>query len=153
VIESNRGPRLGEVITAGRAEDHTGVPGEVLGYREQRVLRAPREGSFVRVLSPGDFVDEGDVVGQVEGVPVRARLRGMVRGLKLTGVAVGSGHKVGDVDPRRDRGLLAVMTDKALAVGRGAVSAAVMAGLLTANAAPDGSRPAISGTEGSQRCI
>ena len=46
-------------------------------------------------------------------------LSGMIRGLKLTGIHVGANHKVGDVDPRRDRSLLRKMTDKAQAVGRG----------------------------------
>lgn len=132
VIESNRGPRLGEVICAGSAEDHSGIPGEVLGHRAERVLRAPRAGVFVRQRLPGDHVEEGDVVGHVDDEPVISRLRGMIRGLKLTGVMVGAQHKVGDVDPRRDRSLLTTMTDKARAVGYGAVSAARLAGLLAA---------------------
>jgi hypothetical protein len=53
----------------------------------------------------------------------------MIRGLKLTGVEVGAGHKVGDVDPRHDPSLLVTMTDKAEAVGRGVVRAARLAGV------------------------
>ncbi|MBW2465221.1 MAG: EF2563 family selenium-dependent molybdenum hydroxylase system protein [Deltaproteobacteria bacterium] len=129
-IESNRGPRLGKVVQHGLAEGHTGIPGDVQGFREERILRSPRAGLFVRVLELGDFVAAGDVVGQVEGEPVRASLAGMVRGLKLSGVPVGDNHKVGDVDPRRDLGLLTTMTDKAKAVGSGAVEALGLAGLL-----------------------
>jgi xanthine dehydrogenase accessory factor len=47
----------------------------------------------------------------------------MIRGLKLSGTRVGSGHKVGDVDPRCDRALLAQMTDKARGVGAGVLRA------------------------------
>lgn len=133
VVESNRGPRLGQVVTRGTAEVHTGVPGEVQGHREERMLRAPRAGRFVRALELGAFVEEDDVVGHVEGAPVRARLGGMVRGLKLSGVAVGAGHKVGDVDPRRDRELLRTMTDKARAVGHGVVRAVRLAGVPTSD--------------------
>ena len=79
-----------------------------------------------------DFVEAGELVAEVDGAPVEARLRGMMRGLKLSGVRVGRGHKVGDVDPRRDRTLLTAMTDKAQAVGRGVVQAALEAGLLPA---------------------
>lgn len=132
VLESNRGPRLGEVIEVGAAEQHTGTPGEVLGFREERLLRAPCKGTFVRKLSLGEDVEVGDVVGHVDDEPVVVGLRGMVRGLKLTGVVVGRNHKVGDVDPRRDRALLREMTDKALAVGRGAVRAVALGGLLPA---------------------
>ncbi len=130
VIESNRGPRLGQVITRGSAEAHTGIPGEVLGLRDKRLLRAPRAGTLTRTAAPGDFVEEGEVVAQIDGEAVRSRLRGMIRGLKLTGVPVGAHHKVGDVDPRRDRSLLKTMTDKAKAVGQAAVTAVTLAGVL-----------------------
>jgi len=136
VIESNRGPRLGELLTSGRAEQHTGIPGEVLGEREARIMRAPRAGAFARRLGLGDWVEPGTIVGDVEGEPVIARLSGMIRGLKLTGVPVGAGHKVGDVDPRRDQALLTTMTDKAKAVAAGALKALVLAHVL-----PDGGDP------------
>lgn len=134
VIESNRGPRLGEPIREGRAEGYTGVPGDVLGVREPRILRSPAAGPLQRARELGDFVDPGDVVATVRGEPVVARIGGMIRGLKLTGVEVGAGHKVGDVDPRRDRALLGAMTDKAKAVGRGALRALEEAGVLAAAA-------------------
>jgi xanthine dehydrogenase accessory factor len=132
VIESNRGPRLGSLIREGRAEAYTGVPGEVEGLREPRILRSPGAGTLERVLDLGAFVEPGDVVARVAGAPVVARIGGMIRGLKLTGVEVGAGHKVGDVDPRRDRALCGAMTDKARAVGRGALDALVEAGVLAA---------------------
>lgn len=130
VIESKRGPRLGEAIAVGSAERYTGIPGVVQGHSEERILRAPRAGHVERVLTLGDFVEEGDLVAKVDGEPVRARIAGMVRGLKLDGVSVGVGHKLGDVDPRRDRTLLGAMTDKARAVARGALRAAVAAAVL-----------------------
>ncbi|MBX3470025.1 MAG: EF2563 family selenium-dependent molybdenum hydroxylase system protein [Planctomycetes bacterium] len=130
VIESNRGPRLGRVITEGAAEPHTGVPGAVAGYRRERLIVAPCAGTFRRSRDLGDPVEAGDVVGQVQGEageqPVRAGLSGMIRGLKLSGVWVGAGHKVGDVDPRRDPALLLEMTDKARAVGRGVLEAVAL---------------------------
>ena len=63
----------------------------------------------------------------MDGEAVRARLGGMIRGLKLTGVEVGAGHKVGDVDPRCDLSLLDRMTDKARAVGHGVLEALELA--------------------------
>lgn len=132
VIESNRGPRLGEPITLGPAEPYTGVPGDVLGLREERLLRSPRAGRLTRVRQLGAFVEAGETMATVEGEPVLARIAGMVRGLKLDGVPVGARHKVGDVDPRRDRTLLGKMTDKARAVSLGAVRAAFTSGVLSA---------------------
>lgn len=145
VVESNRGPALGRVIRAGGAEPYTGIPGDVLGFREQRILRAPRAGRLERRHQLGDFVAIGDLVAEVDGAPVRAQLDGMIRGLKLTGVTVGAGHKVGDVDPRRDRSLLTTMTDKALTVGRGVVRATRIGGVELApedrDAAPAAGEP------------
>lgn len=141
VLESNRGPHLGGVICRGSAEPHTGKPGAVLGFREQRVLRSSQSGVFERSVALGALVDQGDVVGHVCGQPVRARLRGMIRGLKLSGVKVGAGHKVGDVDPRQDSSLLHCMTDKAKALARGAVSALTLAGVLARDGALSARHP------------
>ncbi len=132
VIESNRGPRLGQALAAGTTEPHSGIPGDVQGLREERILRAPRAGIFERVLERGARVVAGSVVGRVGDAPVRARIDGMIRGLKLSGVRVGSGHKVGDVDPRNDPALLTRQTDKARAIGRGVETALLRAGLLSA---------------------
>ncbi|MBI4704494.1 MAG: molybdenum hydroxylase, partial [Deltaproteobacteria bacterium] len=74
VIESNRGPRLGQVLSRGSAEPHTGIPGEVMGHREERVRRAPCAGRMERARELGDFVAAGDVVATVAGEPVRARI-------------------------------------------------------------------------------
>lgn len=133
VLESNRGPTLGQVITEGGAQQHTGVPGEVQGLREERILRSPVAGQVVRVGELGAFVEAGEVVARVAGQPVLSPLSGMVRGLKLTGVEVGAGHKIGDVDPRRDLALLSQMTDKALALGQAAVEALALAGISPQN--------------------
>jgi len=132
VIESNRGPALGRLLARGSAEAYTGLPGLVAGFREERILRSPCAGPFERRRELGDLVAVGELVGEVQGEPVRARLAGMIRGLKLSGVLVGASHKVGDVDPRNDRTLLTTMSDKARAVGAGVVSALVRAGLLGA---------------------
>jgi len=43
VVETQCGHYLGRVIYRGAADPHTGVPGEILGYSEERVLRVPPE--------------------------------------------------------------------------------------------------------------
>jgi xanthine dehydrogenase accessory factor len=123
VIETMRGPNLGAVIDSGSAAAHTGTPGDVLGLTEQRLLRSPKDGVVARVRAIGDFVDAGDVIATVAGATARAAISGMVRGLKLDGVRVSRGHKVGDIDPRRDLSLLSEPSDKAERVGAGVVAA------------------------------
>lgn len=123
VVETNRGPHLGEVIERGAAEPHTGVPGQVQGLSEKRLLRSPVAGALRRHRSIGERVSAGDVVATVDGEPVRARIDGMVRGLMLDGLRVPAGKKVGDVDPRLDRSLLEWPSDKSERVGAGVVAA------------------------------
>lgn len=123
VIETNRGPSLGAAIERGCPEEHTGIPGEVCGLTEERILRAPADGMLARVREIGDLVEPDAVVATVAGAPARARIGGMVRGLKLSGLRVSRGHKIGDIDPRRDPALLRAPSDKSARVGAGVVAA------------------------------
>lgn len=123
VVETNRGHFLGRVYWQGSAEPNTGTPGVVAGYGAERVLRAPVAG-VVRVLAAiGDRVAAGQVVAEVNGVPVRAPFPGVVRGLIADGTPVPAGLKIGDIDPRGRREHCFTVSDKALAVGGGVLEA------------------------------
>lgn len=137
VIETRRGHTLGRVITDGEASANTGVPGEVQGFGVERVLRAPAAGVFHPTRRIGDRVAAGEVVAHVDDVPVVARIEGILRGLLHGGLRVSEGFKVGDVDPRGIREYCFLVSDKALAVGGGALEAAchLLGGLWSAAAA------------------
>jgi len=123
VIETQRGPFMGRVIWKGAAEINSGIPEEVLGRGEERILRAPISGEFHAAHQIGDFVGEGEVLGDVNGFPVRAPFTGMIRGLIRHKLDVIQGMKLGDVDPRKNRRLVNLVSDKALAVGGGVLEA------------------------------
>jgi xanthine dehydrogenase accessory factor len=123
VIETMRGHSLGRVIWQGGALPNTGVPGEVGGFAELRVVRAPCAGVFTGVRSIGDYVDEGEVLAHVDGEPVRSRLKGVLRGLIHDGLCVHPHMKVGDVDPRAERAHCFAVSDKALAIAGGVLEA------------------------------
>lgn len=125
VIETNRGHDLGRVILAGSAAPDTGVPGEIGGYGVERLLRAPRGGVLRGLAAIGDRVAAGQVVAQVEGQPVTARIDGVLRGLIRDGTAVTAGLKVGDVDPRAAPEHCHTISDKARAVAGGVLEAAL----------------------------
>jgi xanthine dehydrogenase accessory factor len=123
VVETNRGPHLGRVIWRGSAEPDTGDPAPVSGRGLSRVLRAPAAGRLHAARSIGDIVEEGDVLATVDGKPLRADFRGLIRGMARDGLMVETGMKIGDLDPRIDPSLCRVVSDKALAVAGGVLEA------------------------------
>jgi xanthine dehydrogenase accessory factor len=125
VIETNRGHHLGRIITEGAAEPNTGIPGDIAGHTEARVLRSAIAGVFKSERQIGDRVAPGETVGYVAGVPVTASIGGILRGLLRTGTEVSNGVKLGDIDPRARPDYCHTISDKARAIG-GAVLEGVM---------------------------
>jgi xanthine dehydrogenase accessory factor len=123
VIETNRGHDLGRVILEGQAVPDTGVPGPVMGYASERVVRAPGQGVFRGVKAIGDRVEADDVVARAGDQPVLAPISGVLRGLLADGLVVKEGMKVGDVDPREVRENCFTISDKARAIGGGVLEA------------------------------
>jgi len=123
VIETNRGHNLGRIITSGSAEADTGVPGDIGGYTQERVLRAPADGMFRAGKAIGDLVKTGEVVGEVAGIEIRTRIGGVIRGLIRSDIKVTEGMKLGDIDPRGDRSYCYTISDKARAIAGSALEA------------------------------
>ena len=125
VVETNRGHNLGRVLLSGAAEANTGIPGDIGGYAQERVLRAPASGIFATGEQIGAVVRQGQQIGSVAGKPVTAGIAGVVRGLLRGGTEVEQGVKLGDIDPRGEIGYCLTVSDKALAIG-GAVLEAIL---------------------------
>ena len=127
VIETNRGHNLGRVYLEGYAEPNTGVPGTIDGYAGERLLRAPCAGRLYGVHQIGDQIREGDVVAFVKSgevtAPVTAAIPGILRGLVRDELAVSTGMKVGDIDPRAIREHCFTISDKSRAIGGGVLEA------------------------------
>ncbi len=123
VIETNRGHRIGKVLYSGSAEPNTGIPGNIEGYTSERILRAPVTGVVKNHKAIGDLAEADETVMEVAGVPVKAEIRGMIRGLIAEGTSVTPGFKIGDVDPRVDRSACFEISDKARAVAGGVLEA------------------------------
>lgn len=123
VIETQRGPYLGRVFWQGSASADTGIPENVAGYGCERVLRAPRNGEIQVRIPIGERVSAGQILAEVEGVPVLAPFDGVVRGMVRDGLTVTSGMKIGDVDPRGDPAVCYLVSDKSLAIGGGVLEA------------------------------
>ena len=126
VIETNRGHNLGRMIYSGAAEANSGIPGNICGHTVERVLRSPAAGRFTGLRNIGELVKKGDLVGRVDRFEVIAGIDGVLRGVIRTGTDIGSGVKVGDIDPRGDITYCNTISEKARALG-GSVLEAVVA--------------------------
>lgn len=126
VIETQRGPALGNVISRGSAIPNTGIPGEIAGYTIERLIKASASGTMEPAVRIGDLVKKGQIVAVTGGVPVYAQMSGIVRGMLQEGVQVEKGLKVGDIDARENKEYCYTISDKARKIGRGALEAAAM---------------------------
>ncbi len=123
VIETMRGHSLGRVIAKGAAIPDTKTPGVIMGYGIERLLRAPAAGRLVSRKTIGDLVEAGEAVGEIAGVPVRANIPGVIRGLIHPPVECCPGMKIGDVDPRGIVDYCFTISEKSLAIAGGVMEA------------------------------
>ena len=105
VIETMRGHDLGRIISFGRAQENTGIPGLIGGYGAERVIHSPCAGIFHLKRDIGSLVEKGEVLGIIlsssgEETPVRSKIPGVVRGVIRNEYRVPKGFKLADVDPR-----------------------------------------------------
>jgi xanthine dehydrogenase accessory factor len=125
VIETMRGHDLGRLIYKGSAAPNTGVPGLIAGEGIRRVVHAPAAGVIMNISAIGDMVEEGQIIARImpegaslAGVPVRASLSGVLRGIIQDGFSVWKGMKIADIDPRREQQKnCRTISDKARALG------------------------------------
>lgn len=131
-IETKRGHHLGRVYyEQGQSPiPNTGIPGMIAGYGAERVMHAPAAGTFHCLRQIGDTVSAGETVATVGGKSVIAAIPGVLRGLLPEGYDTPKGMKCADVDPRCTRGHCFTVSDKARAIGGGALEAILAFGLL-----------------------
>ncbi|NWG33101.1 MAG: EF2563 family selenium-dependent molybdenum hydroxylase system protein [Chloroflexi bacterium] len=120
VIETRRSHTLGRVYWEGATQPDSREPeGD-----PRRVLRAPADGVLRSVKKIGEHVEGGEVIAVIgEQWSVSSPFGGVLRGLVHDGLRVNQGMKVGDVDPRDDPSYCWLVSDKALAIGGGALEA------------------------------
>ena len=122
VIETMRGHGLGRLILSGRAQPDTGVPGEIAGKSEQRVIYSSSAGEIRHIRNIGDILDAGETICKIAGEAVIAPFRGLLRGLLREGLHVSGGMKIADIDPRLNVDWRTI-SDKARCIGGAALEA------------------------------
>ena len=122
-IETMRGHFLGRVIWEGTPSDNP-AEFDLLGTKaSERIVRAPTFGVLGWKVAIGDLVATGDVLGDINGVPVRSRVGGVVRGQLPAGYEVEWNWKIAEIDPHADTNACFEISYEALAVGGGVVEA------------------------------
>ena len=135
VVDTVRGPQVGSILEDTGEHLANEPPAQIMGFSQERTLKALRDGIFFTQLAIGDMVDRGERIGTVvsvygvddyrRGVPVdasysiTARIGGVIRGLLRDGVPVKAGDRIGDVDPRGTTDDLDHVSDKSHRVAEG----------------------------------
>jgi xanthine dehydrogenase accessory factor len=96
------------------------------GFTVERLLHVEASGIFNTHNTIGDTVKKGDVVAECTGVPIKAQIDGVLRGILHDGIFVEAGTKCGDIDPRCDVSACFTVSDKALSVAGGVLEAILM---------------------------
>lgn len=144
LVETVRGPQLGRVLMSGGQSLPSEPPAEIMGFAQERVIKAQRPGIFRTNRDIGHRLEQGEKIGVVvllfaredlykgfpvdSEYPVVARISGVIRGLLRDGVPVGPGDKIGDIDPRGMTEDLEHISDKAQRVAEGVHEAIVLLG-------------------------
>ena len=123
-IETKRGHNLGRIYYKEKPEKPTGIPGEIAGFTEERILRAPISGVVKHEKDIGDLVKKGQIVCFVNDIPVYSKIDGIIRGL-IEEIEVKKGQKIGDVDPRGIKEYCYTISDKSRCIA-GSVLLAVL---------------------------
>lgn len=118
VIETMRGHNLGRLIFHGEALPNTGIPGLVGGESTLRVIYSDYEGELKIRKDIGEIVEEGDIIAEIDGNVVQAKISGVIRGMIRDGYPVKKGMKIADIDSRKsERENCFTISDKARALG------------------------------------
>jgi xanthine dehydrogenase accessory factor len=124
VIETNPNiPGLATIIEKGYAEEHTGIPTNVLGKSLERLLTSPGTGMLYAVKDIGDPVKEGEIIGHVGEKKLLSPIPGHVWGIIRTPASVKEGQKLGDIHPGNERDACFKITPQAKKITAGVIEA------------------------------
>jgi len=126
VVETNNSESLGKVIPEGEAEKDTGIPIAIGGSTFERVLHSPGDGLFLANKRIGDLVSAGEIIASVAEHPVKAEIGGIVRALLRSGIEVGRGTKLGEIDPSGNKESYYTIRARVRAIAGGVLEAILM---------------------------
>ncbi len=121
-IETQWGDAMGTVLRDRAAAPRSGGPRALDGVTRERFVPAESAGLWRSSAQLGQRVRPGDIVGHLDGRPVRAPIHGHLRGVSRDGVRVAIGARLLEVDPRQQPEL-AGLGERPVAIARGVLQA------------------------------
>lgn len=118
-IETSWGDHLGRVLHHGATLALKGEPREIGGHARDRYIYAPCSGVFHTSFQPGDPVQEGQKIAQINETLLFAPITGILRGITHDNIPVRTRTKVIEVDPRGEHSQISgiAMRPKKIATG------------------------------------
>lgn len=126
VIETFQNNDLGRVLHEGEALANNGEPVAIAGLSFGRVVWADEPGLFSTKNDLEDRVEAHQVIASLNGKPLEAPVKGMLRGLMKDGVTVRKGDKIIEVDPVNDPSVCRIIRDKFRAISGGVLEAIML---------------------------
>ena len=130
VIESNNDDNLGKIIMNGETEKNTGIPLEIGGLKQERVIWAPASGVFLTERHIGDSINSNEIGGKLDNIHLKAPISGIIRGLLRSSVEVSRNAKLVEIDPVNDTSICFSIRDRMRTIANGVLEA-VLLGLNT----------------------
>lgn len=121
-IETQWGRDMGRLLLREPTAALAGGPQPLEGVARERFVAAPATGVWRTSARIGEAVEAQAVVGHLEGMAVRAPLRGTLRGVTHDSVRVRAGQKIVEVDPRSPPQVFG-LGERPKAVARGVLEA------------------------------
>ena len=122
-IETSEGSNLGKVYYQGTPQPFHGIPCRIEGKAHERVIKAPQNGTLKVLTSIGDHVEEGQTLAKVDDLEVKAKIKGVLRGIMKNGLKVKKNTKLGDIDPRDQKEFCFSIAQRSEIIGEGVLEA------------------------------
>jgi xanthine dehydrogenase accessory factor len=115
--------RVGRILLEGKSGESEGKPVRDNISKAETVVRAEEAGVFTTEKNLCDAVLEGDVIGTLGEIPVKAPVSGLLRGLLRSEVKVLANAKLAEIDSENDKTVCLNIQDRMRLVSAGVLEA------------------------------
>ena len=122
IIESNS-HFAGRILLDGKSGEGEGKPAPDRTDKIETVIRAEEAGIFTTEKNLCDAVLEGDVIGMLGEIPVKAPVSGVLRGLLRSEVKVLANARLAEIDPENDKAICLNIQDQMRLISAGVLEA------------------------------